>query len=317
MEWVNYHRTERGLRDLESKLPPDCLLPFITGSFGDVYGVLALIEKVVEKKECSVHALIDKSYALLATRYSGDRISFSLIDSEQQLRNYLQTYRSRFAFIPGEIYPTLPTVHPLIGEAVLTRRITVTEAWRLILGLPRGESFSQGKIGEDRIKALNLVKAGLNGQKNVLLFPSAQSNTPLSIPLLSFIVESLTKSGWSVYLNTRGAGRDGLLDSKCLNYIDVPPDLLIEISESFNLVISAPSGVSAILSMIPNQSRVRILHSRHNVNKVSTQEFGYSLENMSSELGPDFIKTNNIRDINWSPDGSDWDLLLRDLVSDS
>ena len=326
MEWQDYHLRKSRLSDfwkqanliaLESSLPKDSFLPYICGSFGDIYGVLLLLDSFVEVHDKDTFALIDKNFFRLAERFSRPGLSFGFLEPDLRLRRLLGIHRGSYMLRPGEIYPTLTTLHPLVAEAILTRRLSIVEAWRLILDLPKAAPLKINQPTPSQIAELALIKAYLQSFKRptVCLFPGNQSNSGIPCELFRLLVGAIRAHGWEPVLNMTGTNGLEEYNDLSLATLNVSPHLLVETCEIFDAVVTTASGVSAVLGMLPNKARVVVIRASSNITKVSYRSYGYILKDVGEELGEDFIKTNDIRDLVWPSERENWKTFIQNLLS--
>ena len=317
MEWQDYHLRRhkyfdsiknKKLLNLESQLDKESYLIFITGSFGDVYGSLLLLEKFLDEYRTGISLIIDKRYHRLVERFAKPELVIYFLESDASLRGLLGVCRGRYMLRPGEIYPTLPTMHPLIAEAVLSRRITIVEAWRLILGLPKATPLRINPLSPIHVEELAQTKKYIEafGRPTICIFASNQSNSRLPFPLLKIIVNNMREHGIEPVLNLTGSNSLDEFRDLNLSTLSIGPHLLIETCELFNGVVTTASGVSAILGMIPNKANVAVIRSSSNITTVSYRNYGYALNDVQIELGADFCEKNRIQNIIWSSEEESW-----------
>lgn len=311
MEWEDYHKQKRAIIEFERRLPPDSLALFICGSFGDVFGVLLLLSSFIRYHKRPVVLIIDKKYEGLERRFRHEGAAFLFIESEHTLRAVLQTSRERFALSAGEIYPTLPTLHPLVSEAQISRRITAVEAWRLLLRLPMKAHLNLPPIdieSESRLQKLsNVIKTG--GRRSVCFFVGSQSNTELPDDLYAMIISTALSIGYEVYVNDVGVPDQRLVSfmNWRAKFLRIEPAYVIEACELFDAVITPVSGVSALLCMISHKASVIVHRAEKNTNKVTSGDsFGYTLGCARDELEGDFIPSNSVHEVVWPEKQSSW-----------
>ena len=318
MEWQSYHKRNRAITSFERRLTSDNLILFVCGSFGDIMGVLLLLRSFVAYHDLAITLLIDKKYVSLTRRFQQERVTFVLVESEQSLRILLQSSRERYALLPGEIYPTLPTLHPLVGEAVLSRRLTVVEGWRLVLRLPAKAKLYLPLLDPQNESALQSLSRNINSgnRRTLCFFIGSQSNTELPDQLLERVILSFLSIGYDVFINETGVYDQRLnhFRTMTVNFLRIDPAFLLEASELFTAVITPVSGVSALFSMIPHNSRVVIHRAELNTTKISgSDNFGYTLGSALDELEEDFISNAGVKEVMWPQDQSHWPQFVEDL----
>ncbi len=267
MEWKQYFKLREQITDLENSMPRNKYILFVTGSFGDVYPTLGLLSEFCRHNENGVHVLIDKKYSLLCDRFNYSGISYAILESESQLRQSLSLFRPVHALLPGKIYPTLPTLHPLIGEASLSQRITDHETKRLILGLPVGSPFNWGTASESRLNHASeiLSKNNLRQGKTIIISCKNQSNSPVNPKIIKGFIERAKKLDFDVALNNAGPG-NGYEELDNCTGVSVPADLVVELHEMAGYSVTSVSGLSLVLFTQPHKAKVVSFGYINNVN---------------------------------------------------
>jgi hypothetical protein len=311
MEWEMYHRQKRAVIEFERQLPNDRFVLFICGSFGDVYGVLLLLGSFIAYHKQAAILIIDKKYAGLERRFRHEGAEFLFIESETVLRALLQSSRERYALAHGEIYPTLPTMHPLMAEAQISRRITATEVFRLLLRLPKKAKLSLPPIDVESESKLRELSNSVRNEhcRSICFFLGSQSNTELPDDLLGMIISNLLSAGCDVVINEIGVSAQRLAFFKIwkVRYLKIEPAYLIEACELFHTVITPVSGVAAVLCMTPHEANVIIHRAEKNTNMITSGDnFDYTLSSARVELEEDFVSSNKVHEVIWPENASSW-----------
>jgi hypothetical protein len=311
MEWKQYFKLKEQISDLENGMPRNKFILFITGSFGDVYPTLALLSEFCRLNVNGAHVLIDKKYSLLCDRFNYPGISYAILESESQLRQSLSLFRSVHALIPGKIYPTLPTLHPLIGEASLSQRITDHETKRLILGLPVGAPYKWGSVSEVRLKYANniLEQNNLRCGRTIIISYKNQSNSKVNPKIIKDFVDRAKKLNFDVALNNAGPGNESDEIDNC-SRISVPPDLVVELHELAGYSITSVSGLSLVLFTQPHSAKVCSFGYYKNINTNAPESILKATHYTENSNNPDICRLNDLYE-DWYTDDENEDFYDR------
>jgi hypothetical protein len=266
MEWESRFFAGSGaLRGLELDLGVDRYQFLLTGSFGDIFPNLALLNNFYSHYRTPLVVLIPEAYAYLALRFNYSFVKYQLITPELQFRIHGLLCSSARPFLrsPGYLFPLLPTLHPWVADFVLSERVTDYECKRQLLGLPIGANMELPALSESRMveirESLKLIDFEF-GNSAILSF-HANSNPPVPIETQCYLVEKLIAQKIQVVMNT--AGNPMLLETykKLFNdfqvkYFDLPCDAPIEVVNLAGNYIGGSHGLTAILATFPSTAKL-------------------------------------------------------------
>jgi hypothetical protein len=299
MEWKESRHHRFLLEKFEKNFPQDEFILFITGSYGDVYPVLALMKSFVEHHKRPTNIILDKKYTLLASRFRLPGLKFHIVEDEKAFRWTMQIFRNLFFLEPGVIFPSLLTMHPFIGEAVVTFRLPeFLEAYRLLLELPVGAPLHWGEVSQLRKEAAErlLVDAGLRLNKTVII--SLITNSGAQNPdIVNRIIRRFEESEFDVAINMAGEILGGFSVPNETKTISIPCDIPIEVMEAAGFMVVAHSGLGFISVVQPHNSKVVIIDPQF---KERYQKGMFLNKPIKLQAGSDFINLPKCKEILYS-----------------
>ena len=121
MEWKSHIESSRLLSTLEKKYLDDKSFGlFVDGSFGVVFLTLAYLDCFRATHDRDVYIFILKRYMELAKIYARPWVRFLFLPESPSIREVIRRElgrRGNHILVPGVLYPTLPTMHPLLLKA--------------------------------------------------------------------------------------------------------------------------------------------------------------------------------------------------------
>ena len=229
----------------------------IHGSFGDIYCSLALLKSFNDYYKININVILDVKLKQLSLKFSYPFCKYIFTDNINKLAYSLQLKNQKFILYPGLIYPTLPTCHPLICEAVLTERMNDTEARRLIFGLPTKSIFDNGFTTNNDLMFVEAFFQKNKLIKNKTIIISPVTNT-FKFDLLNFyknLAISLKQLGFGILINIamdKNNIREHFNDYICT---EIEPNLVLEYSNYANYHICSFNGLYTIHTLFKNTSK--------------------------------------------------------------
>ena len=320
MEWqLQYRNGAEMLTRVERQLNQDEYIFFVTGSYGDIFPNLCLMEAFHSLFNKRVNIIINERWKTCSSRFQYDFLTYHFINNnfEAALRRNLPLAGRPYLREPGFIFPLLPTLHPWIAECVLTQRMTDYECKRLLLGLPYGTPLRMPDLNEERkTEIYNHLKNDLkmpSGQSAILAF-STNSNPTASIETQKFIANFLNENNISVFFNQAKTFDRSYVGE---NYeqddyrtISVAADCPIEFIDYAGYYIGSTHGLTAIASTLPASAAIAQTYF----------EDTKRLINNGVEISPDSLLMSNAmrhdlkNKVNLIPDTRDLAYLERQLT---
>ena len=257
LEWRSHALDIRSLDAIERKfVGRDSLGLLIDGSFGDVLITLCFLEEFHKLHQRSVVVFLPAQYALFSQIYTEDGLSFVSVENSSLIRRNLAT-RGHHILEPGYIYPTLPTMHPLIAEAMSSERMTDLDIRTLILGLPKESQYRFPVLPQSLLRQIDesLHSLEVDLHNAILFSPVTNTLKSFSIDYVEEILSILSESG-TVITNVSGANES--LKEIALKYgaiYEIPPYGIRHISEKFGRHVIIASGLMYVLSLFKTQCR--------------------------------------------------------------
>ena len=316
MEWKVHNIGKEVLERLCAQIGNADAILLLDGSLGDVYPNAALIAGFKEHhKLASVVVVVDPKYQSFGLRFASPGVRYVYLADAWKVRAHLAKFSMPYTWGPCRLYPLLPTLHPLISEACLSRRISDPEVKRLILGLPIGFPFRWGKPIESEIHDLRsrVRELAPTAKPTLLICPLNFSNIRLPLRYLESITLIARDCGFHAFINC-SEDREylGSFDP-LVSRIKIPACSLVEAAEGFSKVITVNSGVSYILSLQPNRADKLILYPQRNINgNLPNQEL--PLPSQAEELGPDF-NNSKLTEYWWDDDHIAFQREIRSFLS--
>ena len=246
-------------------LPHDHLFIYISGSYGDIFPNLSLLYKVYETKKTPIIVLISSRWRELVTRFEQLGVQFVFIDNEAVFQTSLMMEGRPFILTPGIVFPTLPTLHPYIAEASLSRRISDYEVKRLLLELPVGAKMNPGLLSKERIAyGQEILKdVGCRFGRTVVLAFNSNSRSRPSAEIQLFIARNLRSKGFDVVFNmaeTFDMIRSDRLETSEFAKISIPPDMPFELINLAGYYIGTGHGLTVMLATFPTTAKLLLLN---------------------------------------------------------
>jgi hypothetical protein len=297
-------------------LPQDKLILLNTGSFGDVYINLALLNSFVDFHDENIQVIVEAKYSPLTNRFHNDRIFYSTIQSVGRLHALIELSNRRHLLEKGRIFPLLPTMHPFIAEASLSQRMTIFESSRLLMGLPYGSPLHWGNFETVRFEFEAFIeKTGITQGDSIIISPVTQSNTPVSTADLEAIVRAANENNLRPFINVAGNNKG---DTFTGNTISIPPHFAVELHDYAGYFVTALSGLSLALHSQPNQARGYVICYKANMNcNFGDQSFAQATHYIRDHSNPDLINRERIEEVvvNSGFEEVDWKIKLKKLVA--
>ena len=300
-EWqlfaLNYYNSDIFIQKYCEK---DSFVLLVHGSFGDIYFALALLKSFNDTYKTNINIIIDVKYKNLASKYQYDFCKYLFVDNINSIAASLQTKNQKYLLCPGLIYPTLPTCHPLICEAILTERMNDTEARRLILGIPAKIKFDKGLSFENDLKTVeNFFEYNkLIKNKTVIISPVTNTFKIDVIHYYKTLAYTLKKLGFTILINIsqdKNNLKDFFIDFICT---EIEPHLLFEYSNYASFHIISFNGLYSIHTLFENTARIITIKDARNETIVSN---GISINIFScsaSTVIEDVNKNNDLTELN-------------------
>lgn len=265
MEWEQRFLSNEGrLRNLEAQLGIDNFQLLITGSYGDIFPNLALLNAFHHVNKKMITVLVGEHWKLLADRFSNDFTKFFFINGAEQnwLHTLLCSQGRPLVRDVGYLFPTLPTLHPWVADFILTERVSDYEAKRALLGLPIGAQMELLPLKEVRSAEISDALGNLGAEKSngVLLSFHSNSNPMVDLESQLVIARFFVERGRRVVYNVSGSRVDGIflnqLSELGVALFDVPCDATIEVVEYLGAYVGSAHGLTAILSSFPCTAQI-------------------------------------------------------------
>jgi hypothetical protein len=317
VEWeVFYDHFNAGQR-LSRQLDSASYIFFNCGSYGDVYPNMALLENVAEYQNKKIIVLLDKRWEKLVNRFSSDRVSCVLIDSEQHLKNALMSERRVYRFEPGSIYPLLPTMHPLLDSFYFQGFVTDLELKKIILHLPITKEFTLPELSAQRKNEIIQIfkSTGCRNGKTFILSFNNNSSVSVSAVAVKKLAQLIKSVGFDVLINSAQTfGQDKNIETDLADFknISLPADAPIEFVELAGYHIGTTNGLSQILYMFKNKAKTVAAVNTSN-KKITVNGWTVEAEwllKMSNCLGKHANIDNCYTEVNFSNDDFDAESLL-------
>jgi len=261
VEWKRHYRN-RSISQLATMgLPHDNFFIFVSGSYGDIFPNLALLQSLYQIKKIPIVVLLPTRWRELAGRFQQPGVRFTFIENDIILQASLMMEGRPFALVPGVVFPTLPTLHPYLAEAIITNRISDYEVKRLLLELPVGSPMNAGNISSERIKYGEniLKKAGCRVGKTVVLAFNSNSTARISWDIQALIANHLISKGLDVIFNTAESFKSEVADEVNISSFPVcqiPSDMPIEFVNLAGFYIGTLHGLTMILATFKNNAKI-------------------------------------------------------------
>lgn len=263
MEWQDHYNHRFYTSTITRNIPSDHFVIFISGSYGDIFPNLCLIDSFIKIRNANVVLVLDRKWRELVSRFHQPMLKWVFIDNESQFKASLMAEGRPFYLKPGFVFPTLPTLHPFLAEAATTERMSDYEVKRLLLGLPVGEKMRLQKLSSERLAmAKNLIiECGCRLGKTVVLSFGTNSNKPIPQEVQQILADQIAAYGFDILIN--GAKTfEHIQNQKVRNYptANIPPDMPIEFIEAAGYHAGSIHGLSVILATFPCKSSQFILY---------------------------------------------------------
>ena len=173
--------------------------------------------------------------------------------------------QSSFALVRGYPYPLLPTLHPHMGEAVMSGRISDYEVKKLLLGLGKEDLMHVPAATVDKRCELDAMLKSKNCRPGHTLVISFERNSmpPMSIDLKTKIIEMMkTHLSLDILINESQTFSDRNSFSKFSNSgnsINVPGDYPLEFIEAAGYYLGVSHGLSALLGTMECTAKMAII----------------------------------------------------------
>jgi hypothetical protein len=221
----------------------------VHGSFGDVYFQLSALKEIAVQGEQFVIA-VDSKYELLAA-LAFENTTTKAVFLDSAALNYALNSVGIFGVGPGYPIRLLPTVYPMVPEALLNGLMGYIKFLRLLVGstlMGPMRSLEVNKRLWDEA-AQEVRAAGLTPGKTIIV--CADNNTQLELGDSSWerVISTVQKKGWNVVLNDSGnLSRTGALKLTYLNLprIKVKPHLAVALPSILGGYVCGTNGFATI-----------------------------------------------------------------------
>jgi hypothetical protein len=298
LEWIFLKQQKRNIETIEQKLNPENLLIVLTGSLGDVYVSIMLMETLSEFNKKNVTCVIEPHYKRLAERFASQKVDFVFIEDTVALRQRIDIDRN-FPIAPGKFFPSLLTLVPYIAEANITGRCPdFIECYRLILGLPRAAPLCFGRIADERKReAIEIAAAtGKRLGKTVVVCPITNSYDSLTSIQLEVLVSSIKEAGLDYVINASSNLKKPSFEMpNDASVLRLEPDLLFEVSEAFGYMLSVASGLAYLSSVIPHKCVVAMIRDEKPIN-LNVPQLDLGRESIKDSAKTDLVPENLVNE---------------------
>ena len=258
-EWeLVFDNGQRIVKEIEFIAGRDKIPLFVSGSFADIVTTLALLPALSRSQgNVSIIVVMSTRWRLLAARYTFPFVSYVEINDQVDaiLREELARLSRPHVLRPGVLFPTLPTLHPLIAEAVLSGRITDLECRRLLFRLPIGEHLATPSLSAERSAEIEeqFAVTGCRSGKTVVISYSSNTNKMMPKGHQKLLINYCRSLGLDVLINLaktfdKWELSDPYSDEE-VRHIDLPCDAAIELVEKAGHYIGGSHGLTVLLSI--------------------------------------------------------------------
>ena len=322
VEWEFYDDYFGQAKVFEKGLDQNSLIFLNVGSFGDVFSCCTLFEQVSKYHQKKVIVIVDKKWELLAARFSSENVSYILISDEQVLKVSLMSEGKNYRFMPGKIYPTLPTMHPLLPDFLYWQIASDYQLYKVILHIPPTSQLFVPALSFSRLTEIRnqILSTGVRLGRTCILSFQANTISSLSTDLISHLVSVLLSYDIDVLLNsahTFSIDEYVIKELEHIPRIKVPPDCPMEFVELAGAHCGSMMGLNAILiSSRTNAMLSAVADFTHPTIKivgrdVPVEHFGSFLSYRKNEINPsndyvEFIYNKNLNFSLFSNEFSEW-----------
>jgi hypothetical protein len=253
VEWEVFFQSYNHARIITRSLNPDAFHLLVCGSYGDVFPNFALLNAVVQHHKHPVVVLVSERWSSLTTRFQFDNVTYALIKDEQGFKNSLMSESRPYIFMPGWLYPLLPTMHPLLSDLIFDGYVTDFELKKVILRLPKETQYILTPLPKQRLNELKerIDSANCRLGKTCILSFENNSNAKLPDNLLIEIVNVIQKHDIDIALNTASTFNKQSWVPPEIDYlpkVQVPEDAPNEFIELAGAHLGTINGLTAILA---------------------------------------------------------------------
>jgi hypothetical protein len=264
VEWEVFFKYFNSTRISTQSLDPNAFQILISGSYGDIFPNFALLKEVAKHHSRKVIAVVDEKWSSLLPRFANNDITYITIQNEQAFKQSLMSEGRPYVFMPGWVYPVLPTMHPFLTDLQLEGYITDFEMKKAILHLPRETKFVLPMVSSDRILELKFAieSAGCILGKTCILSFENNSNPAISEKIIEELVNILKGKGIHVALNVASTfnTKNWVPDSLSkLPKLRVPADAPNEFIELAGAHVGSFNGLSLILANFRTKAKVAVV----------------------------------------------------------
>jgi hypothetical protein len=265
MEWAFYYKNTVMPTLNRAIFDKSAFVLIVSGSYGDVFLNLALLKAFHEKFQSNIKVLISPRWFSLTKRFNYHFVEYIFLKNENLYRYTLMLRQSSFALVKGYPYPLLPTLHPHIGEAVLSGRISDFEVKKLLLGLSMEDVMDFPAATTDKRRELDDLLKLKNCRPGHTLVISFERNSmpPMSIDLKIKIIEMIrTHLALDILINESQTFLDRNSFSEffnSVNSINVPGDYPLEFIEAAGYYLGVSHGLSALLGTAECTAKMAII----------------------------------------------------------
>jgi hypothetical protein len=265
MEWAYYYKNTVMPTLNRTIFDKSAFVLIVSGSYGDVFLNLALLKAFHEKFQSNIQVLISQRWFALAERFNYPFVEYILLKNENLYRYTLMLRQPSFALVKGHPYPLLPTLHPHMGEAVLSGRISDYEVKKLLLGLSKEDVMHIPAVTAHKLCELDEILLSKNCRPGHTLVISFERNSmpPMPFDVKAKIIEMMrTHLSLDILINESQTflGREpvNLMLDKSPS-INVPADYSLEFIERAGYYLGISHGLSALLGTMECTAKMAII----------------------------------------------------------
>lgn len=265
MEWAYYYKNVVMPTFGRTIFDKNAYILLLGGSYGDIFLNLALLKSFHEKFQSDIKVLISPRWFALTERFNYPFIEYIFLKNENLYRYTLMLRQSSFALVKGYPYPLLPTLHPHMGEAVLSGRISDYEVKKLLLGLSKDDVMHIPAVTTDKLCELDALLRSKNCRPGHTLVVSFERNSmpPMPYDVKAEIIEMMSAHlSLDILINESQTFSDRNSFSNFSNSaksINVPGDYSLEFIEAAGYYLGLSHGLSALLGTMPCTAKMAII----------------------------------------------------------
>jgi hypothetical protein len=237
------------INEVMQLVPPGLRCFHVHGSFGDVYFQLSALKEVAGQGESFVIAIDSKYDTLVILAFENTPIKVVFVSSVAL--NYALNSVGVFGVGSGFPVRLLPTVYPMIPEAMLNGLLGYIKFLRLLVGSKSTGSMTSLEVNKHfwEQSELEIRTAGLVAGKTVIICADNNTQCELNDRSWESVISVIQRKGWHVVLNDSGnLSTTGALK---LNYLTLPrikvkPHLVVALTSILGGYVCGTNGFATI-----------------------------------------------------------------------